>query len=51
MTCTVVIVETKQSRQRITEEAAVNFVWGSEAELDSSLGLIIYMEVISLHAN
>lgn len=46
MPYTMVIIETKQSCQRITEEAAVNFVWESEAELVSSFGLIIYMDVI-----
>lgn len=46
MPYTMVIVEIKQSCQRVTEEAAVNFVWESEAELVPSFGLIIYMGVI-----
>lgn len=43
---TMVIIETKQSHEGITEEAAVNFVWGREAELYARLGLITYMDVM-----
>lgn len=46
MPYTMMTVETKQNCQRITEEAAVNFVWESEAELVSSFGLSIYIDVI-----